>query len=161
MTSPSTTGDANFRTPMVFDSDNMPSISVQGIGNSFDPPKNGGVEQQLKDKNSLLNFYRRIIKTKLQNPEISRGRITGVCDFDDDAVGAFYTEYDGSKVLIIHNFDTEETKTLDITGDMIPDAVIAADLIAPEKGKTELKDGKLTLSPHSSVVIRSKEKTKE
>ena len=161
MTSPSTTGDANFRTPMVFDSDNMPSINVQGIGNSFDPPKNGGVEQQLKDKNSLLNFYRRIIKTKLQNPEISRGRITGVCDFDDDAVGAFYTEYDGGKVLVIHNFDTEETKTLDITGDMIPDAVIAADLIATEKGKAELKDGKLTLSPHSSVVIRSKEKTKE
>ena len=158
MTSPSTTGDANFRTPMVFDSDDMPSINVQGIGNSFDPPKNGGVEQQLKDKNSLLNFYRRIIKTKLQNPEISRGRITGVCDFDDDAVGAFFTEYDGSKVLIIHNFDTEETKTLDITGDMIPDAVIAADLIATEKGKAELKDGKLTLSPHSSVVIRSEDK---
>ena len=161
MTSPATTGDENFRTPMVFDSDNMPEISVEKLGSTFDPPKNGGVEQQLKDKDSLLNFYRRIIKVKLQNPEISRGRITEVCDFDDDSVGAFFTEYDKNKVLIIHNFDSEETKTLDITDDMVPNAVVAADLVGVQDGKAELKDGKLTLSPHSSVVIRSKEKTKE
>ena len=161
MTSPAATGDANFRTPMVFDSDNMPDITVERLGSTFDPPTNGGVKQQLKDKNSLLNFYRRIIKVKLQNPEISRGRITEVYDFNDEKVGAFFTEYDGNKVLIIHNFDSEETKSLDITDDMVPNAVVAADLIATEKGKAELKDGKLTLSPHSSVVIRSKEKTKE
>ena len=131
-------------------------ISVEKLGSTFDPPKNGGVEQQLKNKDSLLNFYRRIIKVKLQNPEISRGRITEVCDFDDDSVGAFFTEYDKNKVLIIHNFDSEETKTLDITDDMVPNAVVAADLVGVQDGKAELKDGKLTLSPHSSVVVRSK-----
>ena len=103
-------------------------------------------------------FYKRIIKVKLQNPEIARGRITEVCDFDDEKVGAFFTEYDENKVLIIHNFDSEETKSLDITDDMVPNADVAADLITTENGKAELKDGKLTLSPHSSVVIRSKEK---
>lgn len=157
MTSPATTGDANFRTPMVFDSDNMQKIDVEGVGDTFEPPKYGGVEQQLKDKNSLLNFYRRIIKTKLQNPEISRGRITDVYDFDDDTVGAFFTEYNDSKVLVVHNFDSEENKTLDITDDMVKDAVIAADLVTAESGKAELKDGKLTLPTHSSVVIKSKE----
>ena len=64
-------------------------------------------------------------------------------------------------MLIIHNFDSEETKTLDITDDMVPNAVVAADLVGVQDGKAELKDGKLTLSPHSSVVVRSKEKTKE
>ncbi len=156
MTAPNTTGDANFRTPMVFDSDNMPAITVEGIADNYEPPAHGGVAQQQKDKNSLLNFYKRIIKVKLQNPELSRGRITEVQDFDDETVGAFITEYDGAKVMVIHNFDKEETKTLEITDDMIEKAEIAADLIGAENAKAELKDGKLTLPPHSSVVIRTK-----
>lgn len=160
MTSPSPTGDANFRTPMVFDSENMPTISVEGIGDTFDPPTNGGVDQQLKDKNSLLNFYKRIIKVKLQNPEIARGRITGIQDFGDDAVGAFFTEYDGEKLLIIHNFDSEEAKALEITDDMIENPVVAADLVTVDNEKAELKDGKLTLPVHSSVVIRTKAEEK-
>lgn len=156
MTAPNTTGDAYYRTGMVFDSDNMPTIFVEGAGDTFEPPTYGGVAQQQKDKNSLLNFYKRIIKTKLQNPEISRGKIAAIPDFEDDSVGAFITEYDGTKVLVVHNFDTEETKNLEITGDMIENPTVASDLAAVENTKVELKDGKLTLPPHSSVVIRTK-----
>ena len=157
MTSPSTTGDANFRTPMVFDSENMQKISVDNLGDTFEAPKYGGVVQQQKDKNSLLNFYRRIITVKLQNPEIARGQITGIQSFDDDTVGAFYTEYDGKKIMIIHNFDKTETKSLTITDDMIAKATLAADLVGVEKEKVTFNGGKLSLPPHSSVVIRSAE----
>ena len=157
MTSPSTTGDANFRTPMVFDSENLQKISVDNLGDTFEAPKYGGVVQQQKDKNSLLNFYRRIITVKLQNPEIARGQITGIQSFDDDTVGAFYTEYDGKKIMIIHNFDKTETKSLTITDDMIAKATLAADLVGVEKEKVTFNGGKLSLPPHSSVVIRSAE----
>ena len=156
MTAPDTKGDANYRTPMVFDSDNMQVISVQGIGTDFDPPKYGGVEQQLGDRDSLLNFYKRIITVKLQNPEIARGRIAEVCDFGDDRVGAFFTEYGDQRLLIIHNFDADEAKTLDITDDMIKSPELAAGLVTAENAKAELKDGKLTLPAHSSAVIRTK-----
>ena len=157
MTSPATTGDANFRTPMVFDSENLQKISVDNLGDTFEAPKYGGVVQQQKDKNSLLNFYRRIITVKLQNPEIARGQITGIQSFDDDTVGAFYTEYDGKKIMIIHNFDKTETKSLTITDDMIAKATLAADLVGVEKEKVTFNGGKLSLPPHSSVVIRSAE----
>ncbi len=53
-------------------------------------------------------------------------------------------------------FDKEETKNLEITNEMIDDPVIASDLPAAEKTKVELKDGKLMLPPHASVVIRTK-----
>ena len=79
---PNTTNDAAYRTQMVFDSDNLPDIFVNGIGDEPDVPTNGGVKQQLADKDSLLNYYRRIIKIKNQNPEIARGRITGTENFD-------------------------------------------------------------------------------
>ena len=156
LTAPNTTGDANYRTPMVFDSENMQKIEVQGLGSTFDPPTDGGVKQQLEDDNSLLNFYRRIIKAKLQNQEIARGQITEIVDMDDTAVGAFFVEYNGEKLMIIHNFDSEQAKELEITEEMIPNAEVVADLVTDEEQKTaELKDAKLTLPTLSSVIIRT------
>lgn len=155
---PNTTSDASYRTAMIFDTENMPSIFVNGVGDEFDEPTGGGVKQQLADKDSLLNYYRRIIKIKNQNPELARGTITGMQSFDDKNVGAFYTEYEGSKLLVIHNFSAKESKSLEITDDMIKNAVVRADLVAESSDKhVELKDGKLTLPAQSTVILKSAE----
>ena len=131
---------------------------VNGIGDEHEAPTYGGVKQQLEDKDSLLNYYRRIIKIKNQNPEISRGQITKQVGFDDNQVGAFCTEYEGSELLIIHNFNSTESKELTITDDMIENAVVRADLVAESLDKhIELKDGKLTLPPCSTVILKSAE----
>lgn len=155
---PNTTNDASFRTAMIFDTENMPSIYVNGVGDEFDEPTYGGVKQQLKDKDSLLNYYRRIIKIKNQNPELARGSVTGMQSFDDKNISAFYTEYEGSKLLVIHNFNSKESKSLTITDDMIKNAEIRADLVPESSDKhLELKEGKLTLPPQSSVILKSAE----
>ena len=156
MKGPSTTGDANFRTPMVFDSEDMQEIIVCNLGSSFEAPPHGGVKQQLADKDSLLNFYRRVIRAKLQNPEIARTKDAKAVDAGDDAIGAFIAEYDGKQVMVIHNFDAEEQKQVAITDDMLKNPEVAADFITGE-AKIELKDGKLTMPPHSSAILRTKE----
>ena len=116
------------------------------------------VKQQLADKDSLLNYYRRIITIKNQNPEIARGRIVGTQGFDDKAVGAYYVEYEDSKLLIIHNFSKNDAKELTITDDMIKNATLRADLIPESSSKhTELKDGKISVPPQSTVIIKSAE----
>lgn len=121
-------------------------------------PTGGGVKQQLADKDSLLNYYRRIITIKNQNPEISRGRIVGTQGFDDKTVGAYYVEYEDSKLLIIHNFSKNDAKELTITDDMIKNATLRADLIPESSSKhTELKDGKISVPPQSTVIIKSAE----
>ncbi len=155
---PNTTNDASYRTQMIFDSDNLPDIWVNGVGDEAEDTTYGGVKQQLEDEDSLLNFYRRIIKIKNQNPEIARGTMTGVEDFGDKQVGAFYTEYEGSKLLIIHNFSNSESKELTITDDMIENAEVRADLITTDSDThIELVDGKITLPALSSVIIKSAE----
>lgn len=155
---PNTTNDAAYRTQMVFDSDNLPDIYVNGIGEEAEVPTGGGVKQQLADKDSLLNYYRRIITIKNQNPEIARGRIVGTQGFDDKAVGAYYVEYEDSKLLIIHNFSKNDAKELTITDDMIKNATLRADLIPESSSKhTELKDGKISVPPQSTVIIKSAE----
>lgn len=156
---PNTTNDAAYRSQMIFDSKNLPSIFVNGIGDEAEAPTGGGVKQQLKDKDSLLNFYRRIIKIKNQNPEIARGRITGTQSFDDKTIGAYYVEYKDSKLLIIHNFSKTESGELEITDDMIKNPVLRADLITESSSKhAELKDGKIVVPAQSTVIIKSADK---
>ena len=155
---PNTTNDAAYRTAMIFDTDEMPDIFVNGIGNEFDEPTGGGVKQQLEDKDSLLNYYRRIITIKNQNPELARGTITGMENFGSNNIGAYYVEYEGSKLMVIHNFSAKESKTLAITDDMIKNATVRADLVAESSDMhVELKDGKLTLPAQSTVILKSAE----
>ena len=158
ITAPNTTNDAAYRTQMIFDSENLPDIFVNGIGDVAEAPTLGGVKQQLTDNNSLLNFYRRIIKIKNQNPELARGTITGLENFDDKNVGAFYTEYDGSKLMVIHNFSSDESKNLTITDDMIKNATVRADLVASDADThVSIDGGKLVLPAQSTVILKSAE----
>ena len=157
MTAPATDSDKWYRLPMVFDSDNPQSITVDGAS-ATEQPKYGGVKQQLADEDSLLNHYRRIINVKLQIPEIARGRITGQQTFDDKEVGAYYIEKDGVKLLVIHNFSSSDSKTLEITADMLPNAKVRADFLGSVKDNhLTVKDGKITMPALSSVVLISGE----
>lgn len=155
---PVTTNDSAFRTQMIFDSDNLPTIFVNGMGDEPEVPTYGGVKQQLADKDSLLNYYRRILKIKLQNPEIARGKMTAVEELGDKNIGAYYIEDDGSKLMIIHNFSKTAEKELTITDDMIKNPSVRADLVAESSDKhIEIKDGKLTLPAQSTVILKAAE----
>ena len=157
MTAPATDADKWYRLPMVFDSDNLPKITVDGASGT-EAPKFGGVKQQFADENSLLNHYRRLIKVKLSVPAIARGRITGQVSFDDAEVGAYTIEKDSEKLLVIHNFNASAEKTLTITDDMVKNAQVIADFLgSADAGHLAIKDGKLTMPALSSVVIGSKQ----
>ncbi len=155
MTAPGTDSDKYYRLPMVFDSDNPQGITVDGAS-AVDAPTGGGVKQQLPDKNSLLNHYRRLITVKLQNPEIARGRMTKQENFGDTMIGAYYIEKDDSKLLVIHNFSPDTEKTVEITDDMLKNAAVCADLLpSADANHLSIKDGKLTLPAYSSVILKS------
>lgn len=156
MTASSTSSDSFYRTGMVFDSDNMPSIYVNWQACPSSIPNGGGVKQQLADKDSLLNFYRRVIQVKRQNPELARGTMTKYEGFDKSEIGAFYVEYNGSKLMVIHNFSSTDEIELEITEDVLKNPELRADLLAAGKSDEHLviKDGKLKMPAHSSVVLK-------
>lgn len=174
---PYTTTDAAYRTPMIFDSNNLPSIWVNGIGDDAEDTTYGGVKQQQADPDSLLNFYSRIIKIKNQNPEIARGKITGLESFDNTSISAYYIEYNGTKLMIIHNLNAEQSAELTITDEMIANAEIRAELVASSPvdkdgafTSTEdenaiyqhatIKKGVLTMPAQSTVILKTAESTK-
>lgn len=77
---PNTTNDAAYRTQMVFDSDNLPDIYVNGIGEEAEVPTGGGVKQQLADKDlpQLLSQNYHNQKSEPRNCKGQNCRHTGL-----------------------------------------------------------------------------------
>lgn len=158
--------DAFFRGPMIWDSDVEPDIWCTAAARSDIPY--GGVKQQSEDEDSLLSFYKRVIKVKNQTPEIARGQLVETYTFDNTSICAFKVEYEGTQVMVIHNMSSENSATLTLTEDMLTSPVIRGDLYAQtaqadvettgEEGEqtviyATLVDGILTMPPQSSVVL--------
>ena len=70
-----------------------------------------GVDELQKDDNSLLNFYKRVIALKNQNPEIKKGTPKAVNFGEDNKETAGYImDSDGSKVFVLFNTADYATK---------------------------------------------------
>ena len=169
---PNTTNDASYRTPMIWDNDNLPGIYVSGVA-EVEKTELGGVKQQLVDDNSLLSTYRRLIKIKNENPEIARGDILETVEFDNTRIAGYIVEYDGSKLMIVHNGNDEETTvdldvdSAELRGDVVATASKNADensqdltenadktAFSSQKQHVSLSNNKLTMPPMSSAVLK-------
>ena len=109
--------DENKRLPMLWntsgDADGTtrkPADADSGIVSAFE-----GVEEQLSDPDSILNYYRRALRMRNENPEIARGYITIIDGLTDGDVAVIIkaTE-DGSCVAIAYN-TSKETVSIDLS----------------------------------------------
>jgi len=152
-----TNSDAFYRSAMIWDNDALPDINANGVNSVIANPL-GGVKQQLAEEDSLLNTYRRLIRIRQQNPEIPRGKITDTVSFDDEYCAGYILEYNGSRVMIIHNGD-EKSKELTIDAFTAPElrgwVMCGSDeLKAADSTQVTLSGTTLTVSPRTSVVLK-------
>ncbi len=108
------TSDPNKRLPMVWSKNDTTGITVlpsgadKGIESSFP-----GVDEQLKDPTSLLNYYKRANQLRNENPEIARGTVEKLSGFTGYTAGVTKT-WEGSTIGIIYN-NGEEAVTIDLS----------------------------------------------
>lgn len=145
--------DAYFRGPMIWDSTVEPDIWC--TADAYSELPYGGVKQQTDDENSLLSFYRNVIKIKNQNPGIARGHVTEILDFDgNNSICAYRTTYDGKDILIIHNLDAENQHIITVSDDIMKNPALSGSLVASDSNSTvTLSDGALTLPPQSTAIV--------
>ena len=94
--------DPDKRTGMYWSATDTKGYVAQIPGASNKSVPDEAVDEQLKDDESLLSFYKRVIALKNQNPEIARGNLTAV-NTDTAAVAGYVCDNDGSKVLVLFN----------------------------------------------------------
>ncbi len=144
--------DVNFRAGMYWGKSELASQpkSPEGCTITNNDMTFGSVEEQLADKNSILNYTKRILQLKAENPEIARGTVEKV-SVDDADIVAFKKTYNNESVIVLVNtakypkqFNFAKTNGYsDIRGYATTDGT-----------EVTLKGEKITMSSDSLVVLK-------
>ena len=146
--------DENKRLPMIWSSDASaegmtkgPADADKNITSAFE-----AVDKQLKDKSSILNYYKRALRLRNENPEIARGTIAKVESLCDGNQAAITKTYNGSTIGIVYN-TSDEVMSVNISGTELSDMAIRGYLTLNNEEIT-LKDGVLTMPAQSICILK-------
>jgi len=122
-------------------------------GSAYDRSKqtNGTVKSQLPKKASLLNHYKKLIRLRKANPEITRGMIVPLDFSQYTAFGGFISDYNGSRAAVFHNTGEKEI-TVDLRD--YTDMNFSVVRGYAGKGKAALNGTLLTVSGYTSAVLK-------
>lgn len=106
--------DENKRAPMIWDS--------EGTGLTYGPPnmerqenRFADVQTQLSDENSILNYYKRALRIRNENPCIARGT-TEVLNVPGQEIAAIRRTWNDESIVIVYNYSDESAAFADIDG---------------------------------------------
>ncbi len=146
--------DENKRLPMIWSADALakgmtkgPADADKGITSAF-----AAVDNQLKDKNSILNYYKRALRLRNTNPEIARGTIEKVESLCNGNQAAITKTYNGSTIGVVYN-TSDEVMSVNISGTELSDMKIRGYLTLNNEEIT-LKGGVLTMPAQSICILK-------
>lgn len=143
--------DANRRLAMLWGDED---IIKDPVGSTYPTDKQitSTVADQMKDENSLYNYYCKLIAIRNKYFAIARGEYTAV-DGGHKNLGGFVMEYDGASLLLLHNTSTEElTVDLSALSDLNGYTFrVLCDYIGV--GKAKLSGTTLTIGAQTSVIL--------
>lgn len=140
-------GDEYVRTPMMWTT-SVSAIADKKLAGKVDKSmltSSISVASQSADENSILNVYRTFGKLRATYKALSKGSFTTRLINGSTSVSAWYREFDGQKILVIHNFSGGGT-TVTLAGDKTENLI-------GSNGSVAVRDGKLTLGGYSSAVF--------
>jgi oligo-1,6-glucosidase len=98
----------NGRTPFQWDSTNQAGFTTGAPWIKLNPDyKKINEAAEENDPNSTLNYFRKIVKLRKENPVLVYGKYT-LLDKDNIAVYAYTRELKGKKLLVLLNFKSEK-----------------------------------------------------
>ena len=140
--------DANRRLAMLWgDSDTV----SDPIGTNYDKKLqvNGTVKSQSKDKDSLLNYYKKLIQIRNAYPQIARGVYHSV-ETDIAEFGGFYSVYNNETVGVFHNVSNREIR---VNLSNYCDVEFAEIKVFIGLNEAKIENKTLIIGPQTSVVL--------
>ncbi|MGN1109183.1 MAG: alpha-amylase family glycosyl hydrolase, partial [Oscillospiraceae bacterium] len=115
--------------------------------------RGAAVERQLDDPDSILNYYKRALRIRNENPCIARGK-THVINITGQDVAAVRRTWEDESVVIVYNY-SEEEKSINDELLSLDTLEIRGYLTVSSDQSVEL-DGELTMPPYSIVFLTNK-----
>lgn len=142
--------DENKRAPMYWSSENTEGMTDGPEGMSEIEHKFEAEDKQAEDPFSILNFVKRAIRIRNENPEIARGTVKYMNEIEDEDICAISKTYKKSTIYILYNFASEE-KTVKVSKDTYQYEDIRGYLTTT--GEAVTIDGEEITLPANSVVV--------
>lgn len=150
--------DESKRLPMKWDNDSYldardgtclgPVGAERDVVQTFD-----GVKEQQNDQNSILNYYKRALLIRNQNPEIARGKTTVNEAGTEGKHAVISKEYEGSEIIIIYNNSADEEYVADLNELGYSDKKVVGYLTV-DNSEVNKNAGELTLPARSIVYLK-------
>ncbi len=149
------TKDENKRLPMIWDSDPSAEGMTDGPKDADDgiESKFGSVREQLQDEDSILNYYRRALRMRNENPEIARGRTKILEELTSRDTAVFTRSFGEETAAVAFSTSKEETE-LDLTGSGIENWKLVYSLTLHTEEAVTLEDNTLKLPAGGIAVLR-------
>lgn len=144
--------DENKRGPMYWSNTDTLGITTGPTGMEQQTYLYQPVDEQLKDSNSLLNYYIRAIRLRNENPELARGTVEILDGIEDGDLCGIRKTYNGESIYLLYNMSDQE-KTLDLGSIQITFDRIKGALLVDE-GQPTIQDKTITLPPYSIIVLK-------
>ena len=139
-------GDEALRAPMVWTSDisSIAGAKLHFLDMNMLTPEIS-VERQSADSTSVLSCYRKFGDLRARYRALSKGSMDNCPVSGNDAIAAWYRQYEDEKLLVLHNFSGGSTSVSITSADL--SRVIAAN------GTVTVKESKVILGPYSSAIF--------
>lgn len=145
--------DENKRLPMIWSGEDTtgmtkgPADADKDIVSAFP-----GVEEQQKDPYSILNYYKRAVRLRNENPEIARGQIQIMEELTEGNQAAITKTYEDSTIGIVYN-TSDEAITVELSGTALADMTIRGYLTL-QGDVIELDNGMLSMPAQSICILK-------
>ncbi len=144
--------DENKRLPMNWSVADLTGITKPPQGADTVEQRFAALDEQLNDPLSIVNYYKRALRIRNENPEIARGDISGIASLATENICAVKKVHEGSELVIIYNM-SEETETLELRKADMAELNIRGYLTA-DGSEVILKGGILELPMYSIVILK-------
>lgn len=147
------TKDENKRLPFIWsDTDTAgmtkgPKDADAGITSSF-----AGIEEQQADLDSILNYYKRALRLRNENPELARGTIEAVETLCDGHQAVITKTWEDSTIAVVYN-TSDEAIEVNLAGSAIDSMAIRGYLTLHGEAII-LENGVLTMPAQSICIMK-------
>ena len=144
--------DENKRLPMQWSITDQKGMTKKPANADEVEQKFPPVDEQLENPLSLLNYYKRAIRIRNENPEIARGEVSIIEELSNEDILAIRKVYGDSEIVIIYNIHTEASD-LFLEDTDLKDCHIRG-YLSVDGSEVTLQDGKLHMPKYSIVILK-------
>lgn len=154
-TNAGTAPDQNVRIPILWGEENDKGNCTAPGGTTVKEYPYATVKEQIEDKTSIYNYYKKVMLIRNQNPEIARGEISLLKQDRDNKILVIKKTYNGSEIGIIFNFSPTDDLIIDYKAFGFTN-VVGQIVEAGEEDKYigTQEDNTIKMPPYSIAIIK-------